>query len=195
MVDNPSCPLPTLRRLEMLQEHCHVWTGLELKLPPALTITMNKNVWELSGGILAEALPRPQTRDGPGARGIQFSRLSSPRRGIKPQVWTTKFDVEIRDFTFDPSQDLVAIIQTNSCSPEMTRRIHMRSVRAGGVHPLAAKPGFVEHDVGGTPGSFRFSWTVKISGDYLASLSLIQDGEPSETVNHLRVWKSLPVSR
>ena len=66
----------------------------------------NSQVWELAGGVLAHGLP---SEDVP--RGLAFVELPSVALNMPGRTWQhNDLGVPIRDFTMDPSQDLIVVI-------------------------------------------------------------------------------------
>lgn len=103
MEDWPPSALGTSDRMETLKRHQDAWG--KLRYSSRRDIPMHRgNVWELYGGVLAQAC---------GPRALAFVRLPSQIRGIDSEEWTVP-DVgfTIRDFGMDPSQDLLVLIQS-----------------------------------------------------------------------------------
>ncbi len=69
-------------------------------------------IWELAGGVLAQGIPcTPGSFD---VHKIVFTRLARDSRGpMSEEQWEYEGrDFEVKDFTMDPSQDLVVFIST-----------------------------------------------------------------------------------
>jgi len=101
--DVPQCPMSSASKLERLKQHRMAWKNL--KYSREYQIPMGDgNLWELSGGVLAQ-----NTSDGT----IQFYQLASDLRFIEEKIWTIgpNLGVAIRDFGMDPSQDLLVLVQ------------------------------------------------------------------------------------
>lgn len=61
-------------------------------------------VWELYGGVLAQAFS--------GHRKLGFTQLPSVIRGIEEKQWVIEdVGVKIRDFGMDPAQDLLIVLE------------------------------------------------------------------------------------
>lgn len=102
MEDGPPGGLDVAARLERLKRRQVAWH--KLKWAEDKTINMlTGRVWELYGGILAQAA---------GNDILSFRRLPSYYRSIPENSWTVDVSqINIRDFTFDGSQDLLVIAE------------------------------------------------------------------------------------
>lgn len=102
MEDGPSSALSAAHRLEKLKKHQAAWD--ELKWTEDKTVDMSiGHVWELYGGVLAQSNLN---------RAIFCRQLPSHLRGIEEKTWTVDISsFDLRDFTMDPSQDLLAIAE------------------------------------------------------------------------------------
>ena len=60
------------------------------------------DTWELIGGVLGLA-------EGP--RSILLKQLHSKLRNIPGRTWKVELDFPSRDFTLDPTQDLIAVLE------------------------------------------------------------------------------------
>lgn len=91
-------------KLDRLKKHQEAWK--ELKWSRDLKIPMSSGgLWEIYGGVLAQ-----NTEQGE----IQFYQLPSDLRGIEEKRWTLPgdFGFVVRDFSMDPGQDLLVLVQT-----------------------------------------------------------------------------------
>jgi hypothetical protein len=102
MEDGPPFGLSVAARLDKLQRHQAAWEDLNWSEHKTVDMLTGR-IWELFGGVLAQAT---------GKDSLTFRQLPSHHRGIEEKIWTvdiSKFNV--RDFTFDPSQDLLVVAE------------------------------------------------------------------------------------
>lgn len=59
-------------------------------------------VWELYGGVLAQARSRDT---------LVFRQIPSKIKGLQEREWECVYDFAVRDFGMDPAQDLLASIE------------------------------------------------------------------------------------
>ncbi|KAF5312727.1 hypothetical protein D9619_002879 [Psilocybe cf. subviscida] len=121
-------------KLDRLKKHQEAWK--ELKWSRDLKIPMSSGgLWEIYGGVLAQ-----NTEQGE----IQFYQLPSDLRGIEEKRWTLPgdFGFVVRDFSMDPGQDLLVLVQTLD-APEndgsSQYRVHFYTMSTGKPHPLASR--------------------------------------------------------
>jgi hypothetical protein len=102
MEDGPPSSMSPAERLDKLRQYMTAWDALEWG--PNETIEMSAgNLWELYGGVLAQCVS-----DG----GIKLRQLPSDHRCIKSDIWFVEtLGIHVRDFTMDPSQDLLVLIE------------------------------------------------------------------------------------
>jgi hypothetical protein len=109
MVDGPPGNLATSERLELLRRYEAAWTNVEwsehytIPYPQGGACEFYGNVWGHSQG-------RSRGHSG-GSDAIDFVRFPSRLRGISLRQWTLRFDFEVQDFSMDPSQDLLVMIE------------------------------------------------------------------------------------
>ena len=103
MVDGPPGGLTPFERLELLRSYEASWKNIEwsehntIHYPQGLA-------WEFYGNVWAHSR---------GSDAIEFVQLPSRLRGIPMRQWTLTFDFAVRDFSMDPSQDLLVTIENN----------------------------------------------------------------------------------
>jgi hypothetical protein len=101
MVDGPPGSLTTSERLELLRSYEASWKNIQwgehntVSYPQGPASELYGNVWAHSRGSNA----------------IDFVQLPSRLRGISMRQWTLRFDFDVRDFSMDPSQDLLVLIE------------------------------------------------------------------------------------
>jgi hypothetical protein len=103
MVDGPPGGLTTSERLELLRSYEAAWKNLEWSQHHTFSYLMvPSSDWKLCGNVWAHSK---------GSNAIDFVQLPSRLRGIPMRQWSLRFDFGVRDFSMDPSQDLLVIIE------------------------------------------------------------------------------------
>lgn len=105
MSDNPSSTMPVPQKLSVLREYTQAWHELSPE-----SLARNKQVvpmldgpaWELAGGVLAQSI---------GMTKIEFRQFPSQLRGVEAETWTADPPCYVRDFTMDPGQDLLVVVE------------------------------------------------------------------------------------
>lgn len=105
---------------------------------------MQGRIWELYGDVFAQS-STPNV--------LHFRQLPSKYRKIEEKTWGVALDIHVRDFTMDPAQDLLVLIEeptsfpnTNTNVTTRSIRIHLRSLTTGDRHRLAPQPAILVHD-------------------------------------------------
>jgi len=176
MENGPSGVLTTSERLESLRNYEASWKKLEwtehhtISYPQGLAWALYGNVWAHSRGSDA----------------IDFVQLPSRLRGIPIRQWTLRFDFDVGEFSMDPSQDLLVIIENTSRNLPNLRRIRLRTLSTGEKHPLAESTAALEHTLAPVPGPGRDPalYSIRICGDYVGILVR----NPAYCRNELVVW-------
>jgi hypothetical protein len=104
MVDGPPGDLTTPKRLELLRSYEASWKKVDWSEHNTIHSPVD-HVWEFYGNVWAYCR---------GADAIDFVQLPSRLRGIPMRQWTLRFDFAVRDFSMDPSQDLLVMVEKNS---------------------------------------------------------------------------------
>jgi len=107
MQDGPPSAVSLVDRLDKLRKHREAWDTLTWTQDDSIKIPRG-NVWELYGGVLAQCR-RENT--------IMFWQLPSTYRGIGARHWSVHLDeneIKVRDFSMDPSQDLLVVVESPS---------------------------------------------------------------------------------
>lgn len=98
-----SCSLNHADRLQRLLDYEKAWGDLKWTSDTVIPMT-NGGIWELSGSVLAQSTV--------GRESLVFTQLPSKFRDIKQRQWTLDISqYNVRDFTMDPSQDLLVLVQ------------------------------------------------------------------------------------
>ena len=101
MSDGPPGNLITSERLKLLRRYEASWKNILWNEHNTILSPVG-GVWELYGNVWAHSR---------GSDTIDFVQLPSRLRGIPMRQWTLTFDFAVRDFSMDPSQDLLAAIE------------------------------------------------------------------------------------
>ena len=102
MEDGPPGHMTTSERFDLLRKYEASWKTIEWTEHNSL-ISGTGGVWELYGNVWAHSKERDDV--------IEFVRLPSRIRGIPMRQWTLRFEFSVRDFSMDPSQDLLVAIE------------------------------------------------------------------------------------
>jgi hypothetical protein len=102
MIDGPPSPLTASHRLALLKERNAAWETLRWKESSDDLPMQQGQVWELYGGVFAQSSA---------SNILHFRQLPSVYRNIKERSWHVVLDVHVRDFTMDPAQDLLVLIE------------------------------------------------------------------------------------
>ena len=100
--DGPSGTITSMDRMQLLSKYESAWN--QLKWGTELVLLRDISIWALHGGVLG--LARGKT--------IVFTRLPSEIKGIPESSWKCEVDFVISEFTMDPAQDLLVILETSS---------------------------------------------------------------------------------
>ena len=103
MVDGPPGNLSTSERLELLRRYEASWKNFEWSEHNTVDYSHGP-AWEFYGNVWGHSR---------GSDAIDFVQLPSRLRGISLRQWTLRFDFDVRDFSMDPSQDLLVTIKNN----------------------------------------------------------------------------------
>jgi hypothetical protein len=103
MTDGPPSALATSERLELLRRYEASWKNIEWSEHNTI-VSPDGHLWEFYGNVWAHSR---------GSDAIEFVQLPSRIRGIPMRQWTLRFDFSVRDFSMDPSQDLLVTIEDN----------------------------------------------------------------------------------
>ena|ERR1700677_4842495 len=103
MIDGPPGGLTTSERLELLRRYEASWKNIEWSEHNTI-VSPDGQLWEFYGNVWAHSRGRDA---------IEFVQLPSRIRGIPMRQWTLSFDFAVRDFSMDPSQDLLVTIEDN----------------------------------------------------------------------------------
>ncbi|KAG6381041.1 hypothetical protein JVT61DRAFT_5437 [Boletus reticuloceps] len=179
MRNGPPSVMGHADRLTILQDSQSAWHTLQWTASKDVRM-LQGSLYELYGGVLVQS-------DHQGGHGLVFRRLPSHYRSIKEHVWSLHLDLNLRDFTLDPAQDLLVLIaqpilRTSAHEARIETSIHIRSLTTGKVHPLVARSPVLVHDVDLRTANLTFM--VQIHSDRVAVQFISHGIAPSELV----VW-------
>ena len=104
--DNPEHPLRRQAKRPLLRTYQDAWNNIS-HLSPRKSNTVlipieDGPAWELAGGVLGQSVGQKQLR---------FNRLGSKLQSVVPHSWIVDVDLNVRDFTMDPGQDLFVALR------------------------------------------------------------------------------------
>ncbi len=107
MSDNPLNMMTKGQKRDLLSQHRARWLFRDVKPnrdSPNMNIYASQAgpAWELVGGVLAQSKDRDT---------IEFVRLPSILRGVQEETRTVDLPCPHVDFTMDPSQDLLVVVE------------------------------------------------------------------------------------
>lgn len=178
MMDGPPSPFITSDRLALLKERNAAWESLRWVESQDIPM-MQGHVWELYGGVFAQS----STPDV-----LHFRQLPSKYRKIEEKTWGVALDIHVRDFTMDPAQDLLVLIEQpkslHNVNATSTRgiRIHLRSLTTGDRHRLAPQSAILVHDLDAR--NVRVTYTLQVCGNLLGILFT----HPGDADPELTIW-------
>ena len=91
-------------RLTSFRRHQNAWDNLEWTSESVIPM-YRSGYWELCGNVHAQTTGE--------LRSLTFQQIPSELRGIKSKEWSFDLDFPVRDFSMDPSQDLLVVIQSS----------------------------------------------------------------------------------
>ncbi|KAG1757742.1 hypothetical protein EDB19DRAFT_1891444 [Suillus lakei] len=161
MMDGPPSLLTTSDRLALLKERNAAWESLKWVESQDIPM-MGGHIWELYGDVFAQS----STPDV-----LHFRQLPSKYRKIEEKTWGVALDIHVRDFTMDPAQDLLVLIEQSTS----LIRIHLRSLATGDRHRLAPQPAILQNA--------RATYTLQVCDNLLGILFLSpEDADPELTI-------------
>lgn len=90
-------------RLKRLLDYEKAWAELKWTSDTIIPMVSGSTIWELAGGVLAQSA---SSRDS-----LLFTQLPSKLRNIEKKRWELDISrFKVRDFTMDPSQDLLVLV-------------------------------------------------------------------------------------
>ncbi|KJA25538.1 hypothetical protein HYPSUDRAFT_37528 [Hypholoma sublateritium FD-334 SS-4] len=178
-------------RLKLLRERERNWKYLDWKQRHTLSLPPTGSVYEFVGGLYGNG-----TEDGTRATAsISFLELPSldatilgrPKDELK--AWTHSMeDVNIIDFTMDPSQDLLVLVALAPRESTFVYKLHLRSIKTNEPHrraPLHVLPCWPKPAAGLLASELVSVVRVQVSGNLVALLIKEMHGGGGA---HLEIW-------
>ncbi|KAF9075877.1 hypothetical protein BDP27DRAFT_1415037 [Rhodocollybia butyracea] len=176
MRDGPPDTISTSERYEKLQAHQDAWNQLRWA-PESLCYPMSTmRLWELAGGVLA-LYDLDQ-------RLFKLVQLPSSHRGLDHREWEIHdIDIQMGDFTMNPSADLLVIVARDSVDLNKNVtvfKIRLLSLETGQPHPQARQPELL---VESSTVDQNWTYEVRILDEHLAILF-----RPDDSDAELSAW-------
>lgn len=111
--DGDPCGLSSAERLALLRDRRRAWRTLDYTRRSTVSVAGRCNAYELVGGVFAKTMDT--TAHGGGSRHLSTSYLPTRQDEAKETV-TEDIGLPTRDFAIDPTQDLIAFVE----SPKLT---------------------------------------------------------------------------
>ncbi|KIK39544.1 hypothetical protein CY34DRAFT_769076 [Suillus luteus UH-Slu-Lm8-n1] len=191
MEDGAHSQLTATSRLALLKERNFCWDALRWGATKDLSLPLQDSgdLWELSGGIFAQS---HLSANPPSLRLLQFP---SQYRNIRVNSWRIPLLRNIQDFTIDPVQDLLVLVEKpivipthNNVKEHVRIHIHLLSMATGQVHPSVAVQ-VINHDLDMQCTSEDLHLSIQVSGGLLGVLFLpSNDNPPYNKIPEVAVW-------
>ncbi|KAH7926864.1 hypothetical protein BV22DRAFT_1032479 [Leucogyrophana mollusca] len=170
-MDDGIHPSADITRLHALRNHQKAWDSMTWSETGFIFMEQG-HCWELCGGVLCQAT---------GTGGLSCVQLPSRFRGIEEKRWTlANFGFNVRDFTIDPSQDLLVLLEATGLHQSFI--VHLRSLSTGAPHSLAGGPTIIHSPC--PLDTWKFA--IQICRQRLGVL--IQDSPIDNNDRELMVW-------
>jgi hypothetical protein len=113
MTDNPLNRLPPANKLTLVAQYDAMRTSSFIAASQKrgernAYSTLDGPAWELAGGVLALSADRYD---------ISLKQLPAIKRGIVEKTWRLKPEFPHVDFTMDPGQDLLVVVEERAAEP------------------------------------------------------------------------------
>ncbi|KAF8178260.1 hypothetical protein BJ912DRAFT_667788 [Pholiota molesta] len=186
-----SASLPFASRLNLLRERENNWKYMNWTKRHTLSLPPTGSVYEFVGGLYGNG----REDDSRVTASISFLELPSsdatllgePQKELK--TWThTMGDVNIIDFTMDPSQDLLVLVALAPPESKHVYELHLRSIQSNQPHHKAQipiLPCWLKPPTPVQSSDLVAAVRVQVAGNLVALLiKEIQEG----TAAHLEIW-------
>ncbi|KZV76967.1 hypothetical protein PENSPDRAFT_645719 [Peniophora sp. CONT] len=189
--DAPISGWSVAEKLDTVRRYERAWRKLEYSSHTKYS-SAGGNLWELYSGVWGHNSKDEE------ANVFQFIQLPSEIRKIPERRWEVVLDVVPRDFTFEPSHDLLVVV-VNEDSEERDEdedeepgpsrvTVHLRTLSDGLRHPLAKLP-VLEYPSNRNRIIF-WSYSVRVCGKHMGVLRTNRDDEAE-----LVVWNWMDGTR
>ncbi|KAF9479790.1 hypothetical protein BDN70DRAFT_906131 [Pholiota conissans] len=184
-------PLPFASRLKLLRERERNWKHLNWTKRHKLDLPPTGSVYEFVGGLYGNG----REDDSRVTASISFLELPSTDATFlgEPQkelnTWTHSMgDVNIIDFTMDPSQDLLVLVALAPPDSKYVYQLHLRSIQSNMPHhkaPVPMLPCWLKPTTPMQSSDLVAGVRVQVAGNIVALLiKEIQEGPAA----HLEIW-------
>lgn len=184
MEDGARTRLSAASKLALLKERNAAWEALQWAESQDLTLPQSDNMaWELCAGVYAQFSV-------PGASTMCLYRLPSQYRNIPASSWRIPLLSDTKDFTMDPSQDLLVLVEKPILIPAHNKtksyiriQIHPRSLTTGHRHSSAVE--VIDHHLYMRSSSDKLEMDLSIQAceKLLGILIIVKDN-----ISELMVW-------
>ncbi|KAH9943580.1 hypothetical protein B0H21DRAFT_487066 [Amylocystis lapponica] len=156
MVDGPPGLMTTADRLELLLDRRRRWRMLDWTRRVTVPIPGACQAYELAGGVFAKSMRVGDVDDGVDKFRRMVRHLTAtwlPSRTKEAQsIIREELDVATGEFTIDPSQDLIVLVNVDYMQPECcTINVHLRTISTNTAH-LGAASSQLRAEISSDPG-------------------------------------------
>ncbi|TFY78781.1 hypothetical protein EWM64_g5232 [Hericium alpestre] len=168
---SPQTSIAAQRRL--LNEREQRWSTLSWRHKVTTPVPAAGSIYEFVGGVYGNGHGQGDDRRVSGKITFyQFPTAAGEKalvEGGRVPSWTlTEYDINIIDFSMDPSQDLLVLVSSTS---ESDYQVHLRTLSTNEPHPLAPSPVLeCKRAMGPEAPDSWTSFRIQILDDYLALL-------------------------
>ncbi|KAG9008581.1 hypothetical protein FRB93_006500 [Tulasnella sp. JGI-2019a] len=187
MVDGPSGRFTTADRLVKLRRLREGWKAPEEASRTAITFTQVITAYDLQKGVLTIGHGNDETWT---TLSLRYYRLDSRVNEVVSENWCfIGLGEGARDYTTDPAQDLVVLLEEFDARDPSLCRFHLRTMSTGTPHPLAKAPvlrgrtKYLTRDVEG-----RFDYFLVLRGKLLACGCTLTSEDQGEISTNLWIW-------
>ncbi|TFY68712.1 hypothetical protein EVG20_g3440, partial [Dentipellis fragilis] len=168
----PGMSIAAQRRL--LHDREQRWHSLRWKHKIATPVPAAGSIYEFVGGVYGNGHGHGDDRRVSGSITFyQFPSTGFPFDESKPvPSWTLSgFDINIIDFSMDPSQDLLVLVASSVENTGTYYQVHLRTLSTNEPHPKAPSPILdCKRTLGPEPPDVWTSFRIQILDNYLALL-------------------------
>ncbi|KAG9038446.1 hypothetical protein FRB95_001303 [Tulasnella sp. JGI-2019a] len=187
MVDEPSSRFTTADRLMKLRRLQRGWKAPQGALRTTITFTQDITAYDLQKGVLTIGHGNGQTST---TLFLNYHRFNSRVNELAPKNWCcTNLGEGFDDYTTDPAQDLVVLLEEFDAINPGLCRFHLRTMSTGTSHPLAKAPilngrtTYLTRDVDGI-----CSYFLLLRGRLLACGCTLTSEDQGEISTNLWIW-------
>ncbi|KAG2049910.1 hypothetical protein BDR06DRAFT_918460 [Suillus hirtellus] len=182
-----SSQLTTASRLALLKERNTHWNTLQWVESRDLPLLQDDDEWQFCGGVLAQSNLLGTMR---------LYQLPSQYRNIPARSWRIPILSNTEDFTMDPAQDLLVLVEKpilipahNNTKSYMWIRIHPRSLTTGHAHPSAVK--VIDYRLYMQSAKLEMELSIQTCTKFLAILFIVEDNTSELTLWNWQTGESI----